>query len=105
MAETTVLDELDDRIKEISDLSNENKKQEAFTKLETLNQDISAVGSRGRSERNMSLIRGEMMAKQKVNRELASLRAWAAAREAQRQENADCLIVGNSLHFLVVELL
>ena len=98
MAETTVLDELDDRIKEIADLSNENKKQEAFTKLETLNQDISAVGSRGRSERNMSLIRGEMMAKQKVNRELASLKAWAAAREAQQQEEADCLIVGNSVN-------
>ena len=98
MAETTVLDELDDRIKEIADLSNENKKQEAFTKLETLNQDISALGSRGRSERNMSLIRGEMMAKQKVNRELASLKAWAAAREAQQQEEADCLIVGNSVN-------
>ena len=98
MAETTVLDDLDDRINEILSLSNENKKQEAFTKLETLNQEISAVGSRGRSERNMSLIRGEMMAKQKVNRELASLKAWAAAREAQQQEEADCLIVGNSVN-------
>lgn len=98
MAETTVLDDLDDRINEILNLSNENKKQEAFTKLETLNQEISAVGSRGRSERNMSLIRGEMMAKQKVNRELASLKAWAAAREAQQQEEADCLIVGNSVN-------
>ena len=95
--ETTVLDELDDRINEILSLSNENKKQEAFTKLEKLNQDISAVGSRGRSERNMALIRGEMMAKQKVNRKLASLKAWAAAREAQQQEEVDCLIVGNSV--------
>uniref|UniRef100_A0A6C0CNY1 Uncharacterized protein n=1 Tax=viral metagenome TaxID=1070528 RepID=A0A6C0CNY1_9ZZZZ len=100
MAETTVLDNLDDRIKEILDLSNENKKQEAFTKLEKLNQDISAVGSRGRSEHNMSLIRREMMAKQKLseNGELASLKAWAAAREAQQQEDADCLIVGNSVN-------
>ena len=39
MAETTVLDSLDDRIKEILDLSNENKKQEAFTRLEKLNQE------------------------------------------------------------------
>ena len=31
--ETTVLDELDDRINEILSLSIENKKQEAFTKI------------------------------------------------------------------------
>lgn len=100
MAETTVLDNLDDRIKEILDLSNENKKQEAFTKLEKLNQDISAVGAYGREKHNISLIRREMMAKQKLseNGELASLKAWAAAREAQQQEDADCLIVGNSVN-------
>ena len=37
MAETTVLDELDDRIKEIKDLIELEKKSDALQKLNTLN--------------------------------------------------------------------
>ena len=43
MAERTVLDELDDRINEIKDLIELNKKSDALQKLNALNQ---VIGSR-----------------------------------------------------------
>ena len=92
MAERTVLDELDDRIKEIKDLIELNKKSDALQKLNALNQEITAIGSRGRSERNMSFIRGSMLAQGRVAREINR-----GSLEAPSQEEEDCLVIGNSV--------
>lgn len=103
MSETTsVLDEnekianLEGRITEINALINENKKAEAFEKLQKLDKDINDAWTKGMRERNMTIISNSMKAKQEVSAKISrgSLEVALQAQEEVEEsaEENKCMI-------------